>query len=240
MFPQLSSCLGSVEVSKVVTIDESAADKAGFLLHHFISRWLKNGHKVLIVGLEQSFGHYHSVGIKLGYNLLKLKESGQVIFYEGLKKILDSNFAESSHFQVDEPGLNSLKFLYQEICSLVTENTLVVIDQVSILSCMGFTPHSIYTFCHYLVDMMDNLNTCQLVLRVDMVGEESVQLVRLLQQLGELNLSVAGLVTGQSRDVSGVITMQDRKERGVNRVFQYRVEDKNVRIFAPGTSSAVL
>merc|ERR1712179_552425 len=129
---------------------------------------------------------------------------------------------ESSHFQVDEPGLNSLKFLYQEICSLVAENTLVVIDQVSILSCMGFTPHSIYTFCHYLV------------------GEESVQLVRLLQQLGELNLSVAGLVTGQSRDVSGVITMQDRKERGVNRTFQFRVEDKTVKIFAPGTSSAVL
>ena len=85
-----------------------------------------------------------------------------------------------------------------------------------------------------------NLNTCQLVLRVDMVGEETVQLVRLLQQLGELNLSVAGLVTGQSRDVTGVITMQDRKERGVNRTFQLRVEDKNVKIFAPGTSSAVL
>jgi len=239
MFSQLSSCLGSAEGSKVVTIDESPADKAGFLLHHFISRWLKNGHKVLIVGVEQSFGHYHSVGIKLGYNLLKLKESGQVVFYEGLKKILDLSFAESSHLQVDEPNLNSLKCLYQEIFSLVTDNTLVVIDQVSILSCMGFTPHSIYAFCHYLVDMMDNLNACQLLLRVNMAGD-SVQLVKLLQQLGELNLSVAGLVTGQSRDVSGVLTMQDRKGGGVNRTFQFRVEDKNVRIFAPGTSSAVL
>ena len=75
MFPQLSSCLGSAEQSKCVTVDESAADKAGFVLHHFISRWLKSGHKVVIVGLEHSFGHYHSVGIKLGYNLRRFEEN---------------------------------------------------------------------------------------------------------------------------------------------------------------------
>ena len=93
MFPQLSSCLGKAENSKVVTVSELAPDKAGFVLHHFISRWLKTGQKVVIVGLEHSFGHYHSVGIKLGYNLLKLRENGQVVFYEGLKKILDLSFS---------------------------------------------------------------------------------------------------------------------------------------------------
>ena len=93
MFPQLSSCLGKAESSKVVTVSELAPDKAGFVLHHFISRWLKTGQKVVIVGLEHSFGHYHSVGIKLGYNLLKLRENGQVVFYEGLKKILDLSFS---------------------------------------------------------------------------------------------------------------------------------------------------
>ena len=244
MFPQLSSCLGSAEQSKVVTVDESAADKAGFVLHHFISRWLKSGHKVVIVGLEHSFGHYHSVGIKLGYNLLKLRESGQVVFYEGLKKILDLSLTDSTTFLLsNDHGISSLKALYQEISSLVSDNTLVVLDQVSVLTCLGFTTHSIYTFCHYLVSMIASLNNCQLVMRLDQVGNSSVQLVRLMQQLARLNLTVAGLLTGQSRDVSGVLTLQDRgvegEERG-QRIFQFRVEDKNVKIFAPGTSSAVL
>eukprot|EP00090_Calanus_glacialis_P015899 TRINITY_DN25013_c0_g1_i1.p1 TRINITY_DN25013_c0_g1~~TRINITY_DN25013_c0_g1_i1.p1 ORF type:complete len:244 (-),score=84.27 TRINITY_DN25013_c0_g1_i1:67-798(-) len=243
MFPQLSSSLGSSEESKTVTVDELAPDKAGFVLHHFISRWLKNGHKVVIVGLEHSFGHYHSVGIKLGYNLLKLREKGQVVFYEGLKKILDSSLADSSTFQVDDTGLSSLKPLYLEISSLITDNTLVILDQVSILTCLGFTTPSIYAFCHYLMSMMASMDTCQLVMRLDQAGGRSVQLVRLLQQLSRLNLTVAGLQTGQSRDVSGVLTMQDRGaegQKGGQRTFQFRVEDKNVKIFAPGTSSAVL
>jgi len=227
MFPQLSSCLGAAESSKVVTVAELAPDKAGFVLHHFISRSLKSGQKVVIVGLEHSFGHYHSIGIKLGYNLLKLRESGQVLFYEGLKKILDMSLADSSM---------SCAGLYQEISSLVSDNTLLVIDQVSILTSLGMTIPSVLTFCHYLVTSMP---TCQLVIRLNQKGK----LLRLVQRLAGLNLTVAGLQTGQSRDVSGVLTVQSKGadvEDWDKRTFQFRLEDKNVKIFAPGTSSAVL
>ena len=72
--------------------------------------------------------------MKLGVNLLKLKQSGQVIFYEGLKQIpalLEQNLEE----------LQFVKHLYEDIAELVTDNTLLVIDQVSILSCLGFILH---------------------------------------------------------------------------------------------------
>ena len=225
------------ENSKVVTVSELAPDKAGFVLHHFISRWLKTGQKVVIVGLEHSFGHYHSVGIKLGYNLLKLRENGQVVFYEGLKKIMDLSLADSSPFQFDDPDLSSLKPLYQEISSLVSDNTLVVLDQVSILTSLGLTIPSVFTFCHYLVTSLASRPSCQLVIRLHQSGDKSGQLVRLIQQMAGLNLTVTGLHTGQSRDVSGVLTVNTG---GDQRTSQFRVEDKNVKIFAPGTSSAVL
>ena len=53
----------------MVAILEDNSDMGAFVIHHFISRAVKKGQKLLLVGLEQSFGHFHSVGLKLGFNL---------------------------------------------------------------------------------------------------------------------------------------------------------------------------
>ena len=105
-----------------------------------MSSWLKKGkeNKLVIVGFEQSFGHYHGVSMKLGVNLLKLRQSGQVVFYDGLKQIPS----------LLEQNLEELKFvnsLYEDIAKLVTENTLIVIDQVAILSSLGLSVRSTYS-----------------------------------------------------------------------------------------------
>ena len=74
-------------------------------------------------GIEQSFGHYHGVALKLGLNLLKLKQSGRVMFYEGLKKIPDL-------LEDTDDDLGIMKKIYDEVVKMVGDNTLVIVDQV--------------------------------------------------------------------------------------------------------------
>ena len=40
-----------------------------------------------IIAFEHTLGHYHAVSLKTGENLLKRKESGEVVFFEALKSI---------------------------------------------------------------------------------------------------------------------------------------------------------
>ena len=61
--------MGEAEESLLVAILEDNSDMGAFVIHHIISRAVKNGQKLLRVGLEQSFGHFHSVGLNLGFNL---------------------------------------------------------------------------------------------------------------------------------------------------------------------------
>ena len=52
--------------------------QSGFLLHHLISSWLARADtsRVVIVGLEHTFGHYHGVAAaRAGPNLLKLRQA---------------------------------------------------------------------------------------------------------------------------------------------------------------------
>ena len=40
-----------------------------------------------IIAFEHTLGHYHAVSLKTGENLLKRKESGEVVFFEALKEV---------------------------------------------------------------------------------------------------------------------------------------------------------
>jgi len=231
MFPQVASALGKYSDSRVITIDENIPDNSSFLLHHLISAWLKNkeNNKVLIIGLEQSFGHYHGVSLKMGNNLLKLRQSGRVVFYEGLKDL-----AELLESDLEEVSV--VKTLYQRISGLMKEDTLVVVDQVFMLSCLGLSTRSVYLLCHYLVLASLQLERSQTVLRLYQSDCEEV--VGLIRRLGQLHLSVTGLYTGQSRDVSGVLSLLAPPAPA--QTFHFKIMDKDVKMFAPGTSSAVL
>ena len=88
MFPELHAVLKLDQKDlhgTYVNVLEEAEQSGSFLVHHFLSHSLKSGKSIVFLGLEHSLGHYHAVGMKLGNNLQKAKEAGQIAFIEGLK-----------------------------------------------------------------------------------------------------------------------------------------------------------
>ncbi|XP_021112433.1 elongator complex protein 6 isoform X2 [Heterocephalus glaber] len=71
MFPELNNLLNTTpdkaEQGKLTLLCDAKTD-GSFLVHHFLSFYLKANCKVCFVALVQSFSHYNIVGQKLGWN----------------------------------------------------------------------------------------------------------------------------------------------------------------------------
>ena len=103
MFPDIHSALRldkySIQNKRINIVQEPSTD-GSFLLHHFISSSIKSNYNVLILSFEQTIGHFHGVGMKLGYDLIKLQKKGQLIFYDGLKSAHDSYLKDQNESDV--------------------------------------------------------------------------------------------------------------------------------------------
>ena len=146
MFPQLSAVLGEAEGAGVVVLVEAAADRAAFLLHHFLSAGLRGGARVFVLGLEQSFGHYHSVGLKLGHNLVKLREAGTLVFHEGLRKVVEGGGVLAR----GGGGQDSLQGLYREVVEAAAGCQVVLVDNLAVLVLLGHSPSAVAALLHQL------------------------------------------------------------------------------------------
>ncbi|XP_072324296.1 elongator complex protein 6 isoform X2 [Scyliorhinus torazame] len=234
MFPELNNILNSTpetcEQGKVVLLCDKLTDGT-FLVHHFLSFYLKGGCKVCFLGLVQSFNHYNLVAQKLGVHLSAAREKGQLVFLEGLRSSLDLilNDGQESTQQILSPlqflssPNASLQCLYDFVRVSLQETSetpwrfpVLIIDDLSVLLSLGVSPVNIMNFLHYC-----RATVCS-------------------------KFMVEGLTTGYCKDIHGQLTMTCRSpspvksEKNVNKIFQYKIQDKNVTFFARGTSSAVL
>ena len=202
MFPQLSGALGEAEGSSMVAILEDNSDMGAFVIHHFISRAVKKGQKLLLVGLEQSFGHFHSVGLKLGFNLHKLREQKSVLFYEGLKRAMELGLSSSGPLSGvgDLDSLDSLKQVHKEVVAASASCQMVVVDNISILHCLGHTPAAVFAFLHNLRLDLQTLGI-PLVVRLTQLPSHPgwVKMTKLATLRAGLTIQVEALATGQSR-----------------------------------------
>ncbi|XP_044175357.1 elongator complex protein 6-like [Acropora millepora] len=93
MFADFNSLMNFSEKSppknKFVLISDAQND-ASFIIHHFLSMYIKGGLRVIFLALVQSFSHYNNVAQKLGANLRNAVQNGQVIYLDGLKLISEA------------------------------------------------------------------------------------------------------------------------------------------------------
>ncbi|NWS31701.1 ELP6 protein, partial [Polioptila caerulea] len=240
-----------------------------FLVHHFLSFYLRAGCKVCFVALLQSFSHYNIVAQKLGVSLAAAKEKGQLVFLEGLKSCLDLLFGEEeqpgqpsplqflSSFVSCSGSASDLRALFDFVRVSLTatapdswKGPVLLVDDLSVLLSLGAAPVAVLDFTHYCRMLV----CCQLKGNVvvlvhsneDSEDEENELVVTSLCHHSDLILWAQGLATGFCKDVHGQIkiikrlSLRQAAEQDLVQIYQYKIQDRNVTFFARGLSAAVL
>ncbi|XP_074700841.1 elongator complex protein 6 isoform X1 [Strix aluco] len=266
MFAELNELLDASPqrpgTGKFTLLRDTRTD-GSFLVHHFLSFYLRAGCKVCFVALLQSFSHYNIVAQKLGVSLTAAKERGQLIFLEGLKSCLDLLFGEEeqsgqpSPLQFLSEGASDLKALFDFVRTSLTpagsdswKGPVLLVDDLSVLLSLGATPVAVLDFIHYCRVVVCSQLKGNIVVLVhsneDSEDEENELVVNSLCHHSDLILWVEGLATGFCKDVHGQIKIIRRvsleltAEKDLVQVYQYKIQDKNVTFFARGLSAAVL
>ncbi|XP_069585270.1 elongator complex protein 6 [Ranitomeya imitator] len=260
MYPELNGLLGADPESperRQFTLISGHKTDAGFLLHHFLSYYLKAGCRVCFVALAQSFSHYNIIGQKLGVSLLSCRDRGQLSFLEGLRSYTRLLLTETPETEAENPLRflrtgSDLRPLYDFITAALAPSAgeqwkcpVLIIDDVSVLLSLGVTTLQVQDLLHYCrASVCHRYQGAVVCLLQGGDGSEDSDHERLLKSLWHqsgLFLQVEGLVTGFCKDVHGQLTITWRiQERHRTLIYQYKIHDKTVTFFARGLSGAVL
>lgn len=243
MFTELNSILNtspdSITQGEFILLSDRQND-ASFLIHHFLSFYLRARCKVCFLGLVQSFSHYSAVSQRLGVSLTQAKEKGQLVFLEGLKESLSI-----LNPQEGIPGSQALDFLrdpaiglrslYEFVRSSLTSSTdcsedeaekwgppVLLVDDLSVLLSLGVSAGAVMDFSHYCRATVCSQLQGNMVMLVRCNGEEeedegddegSEQLLKGLTHQCSLTLHVQGLPTGYCRDIHGQLEVCWRRKQ---------------------------
>ena len=265
MFAQVHSALRLDNIwtangnPRLTTIVEDDDDLGSFLLHHFLAASIKGQRKVLLIGLDQSLGHYIAVALKGGVNLQKARESGQLMAIEGLRSTCDAYSApETSDVKNDfsfvtDPRRNDLTHLTSTVQDTIKRfrgneeegsRPVVIVDKLSLLLSHGVPVRTALGFCRRLQQICDELGADMVALtRRDPLDldEDLNELTDYLACSSHLSVRCWPLESGKSSSVTGNMRFEwvDGDEIQSGR-YQYCVEEKDVKVFALGASKAVL
>ncbi|XP_033213427.1 elongator complex protein 6 [Belonocnema kinseyi] len=184
MTDSVCSALGIDRVDlrgKLTLIEEQHGSDANFLINSFISSSLEKSQGICLVLFHNTFGHYHNIGMKLGYNLNVLRERGQVSVVEPMK-LIASNIHDLGHDSVDAANVdfnekcpeedlgvpNIMKLdptlvrklflpLRNQIYELLKhqESVTVIIDDLSHLFDLRMSLRDVWFFVRYLRSLME-------------------------------------------------------------------------------------
>ncbi|KPP65227.1 elongator complex protein 6-like [Scleropages formosus] len=265
MFPELNSILSispeNIPQGQFVVLSDRSGD-ASFLIHHFLSLYLRAGCKVCFLGLVQSFSHYSAIAQRLGISLPQARERGQLVFLEGLKESLGELLLEDvgpgegplDFLRCPQSDLRSLFAFVRRSVSKGVEwgPPVLLVDDVSVLLSLGVTVGALQDFSHYCKAALcrELKGNMVMLVRVEEDEEEeqsSELLLKALSHQCSLALHVQGLSTGYCKDIHGQVEVCWRGGAAPTagfqqqkKLFQYKVHDKGATFFARGTSSAIL
>lgn len=262
MFSGLNAYLGlddqkSTTENEFITITNSNTD-GSFLLHHFIATYLVGKRcKICLFSLSQTFTHYSNAAQKLGIDLKSHMDIGQFHLIDGMQILYDSYLSEDKH-SLSPSTIASLiltKLKQSEKSAgkgeLPTEGNdgahqpwLVIIDDVSQLLNAGRTIEEIGDLILMLKSINSSRNTSFLTLtRCKQEDDELDLLNNYLRHESSLLINVNALQTGYSPDLDGeleILSNWHHSRRSTQQKLHFKLQNKDVKLFAPGTSSAVL
>lgn len=253
--------------SKMVLIEEQHGTDANFLVNAVLSSALKKGNAVCLVLCHNTFGHYHNVGMRLGYNLLDLKEKGQVTVVEPMKIVAgnvvdvckNSTNKENSIIAdaVSEERVNIARRLFACVkekyddAARYSESVVLIIDDINHLLDLGLAVRDVMYFMRYLRSFMASRPMSQLCILAHMYKEDpqtsdADMVANGLRYMSHLCVTTEPLKTGHSGDASGKLTVywrvdyiRSKYHSGEKITYLFKLLDWHVKVYAPGEASVL-
>ncbi|PSN54131.1 hypothetical protein C0J52_09466 [Blattella germanica] len=239
---------------KLIAIEESHGSNGNFILSCLMAEQIKKDCGICLVTLHNSFGHYHNVGTKLGYNLQQLEDKGGAETVE-VFKLLNSSFSTSENYllQNTEDIIKNLFLMIKTKIENIFKNkktVCLVIDDASDLLSLGVAVKDVlcfFQYCRSLFEMFSGLSI--IVLTHIAEGDKEQHLVTMgVAHVADIKINISSLKTGQSNDVSGVMKVIHRSwDKSVTKVdwnqqnvYHFKLLDRQVKVFAPGTAPSLV
>lgn len=214
-------------------------------LHSLLSQSARQSRRICLVSFSQSIGYYHNVGTRLGWNLNNLLTKNQAVFVGGLHTLKESFRLQQSSNPFDfllHPGTWPLQTLFLAIKSVIInwneQPFSLVIDELDCLFSLGIEPKLVVQFfqqCHSLIQTYSN--GCLVVsMGVTPIDKDIAQCSTLLSHWSDLILMERGLLTGKSRDLTGMLTVKWNISPFSEQHFHFKCFDRGIKMFAPGTA----
>lgn len=234
---------------KLLLIEEQHDSNANFLLSSVISNALKKDYKICFVLFHNTFNHYHSVGMKFGYNLTLLKEKGNVMVIEPMRII-----ASDMHTIYDQDTTiehNLFLFINNECRRMTKENEhiIIIIDELNHLYNLGFDLKKSLFCMRYLRSLVEYNSTSQLCVVTHTYKHELQDctlntFAHVLKHMAHLHVKVEPFETGYTSDASGKLTINWKRDFvrakynwAETAKYIYKLLDRQVQIYAPGTAA---
>jgi len=231
---------------------------ASFLLHHFISMFLKASQAVLLITAAQVESHYSVVCGKFGVSFEKCKNANKLFIIDLLQERLrdylqdscptvDANNESRSAEAGTELALTLCQRIRAEVHRLSGEGqVLVVLDDITILPNIGIEVGEVANLARSMRLLCQTM-PCVFLTQLQLNGFANMDST--LYPICKVNctseFSVEGLETGYSKDVHGKVSVVIKEGDCVVDVAkhftrQYKLSDRNLNLFAAGMSQAVL
>lgn len=238
----LSCNLNEQQLPRFVFLREDIGVDGSFLISSILGQRLKvQNTGTILVCLQNTVQHYSSAGVRLGYNLSTCRERGALIAIEPLLDVSEKLF-ESTYLSGN--GQNVLETLWSSIEQAVgqlsaTKQTItLIIDNLSCLIDLGIGERTIVDWCRKLANHADEklsvvvkINTCQIF---DVLCCN-------LEDMADIEVQIIKLKSGSFKEVDGRIVCvkrSDNRWEKTEKTVLYKVNDRNVKIFAPGEVGA--
>ena len=195
-----------------------------FVFDYLLQHYARKAVNVLAVLLADQWSHYRSLAAKCATNLTQLVDK-EVI------RVIDV-FADISDFEFD----NFSDQLCRTVSSL-SANSVVLIDDISLLLSLNVPPNRIYRLIHKL-QVLSRQN--QLILAIgghyptEDDDEEANRLVTSIAHKCDILCQIDSTSSGYSPLVSGCLRI-DRRHDNQTKQFNYKISDRSVRLLTFGS-----
>ncbi|XP_043235269.1 uncharacterized protein LOC122388334 [Amphibalanus amphitrite] len=221
-----------------LAVTEQPPADASFVLCHLINRALRAGGAVRVLALDKPPAHYRHLCAKCGADVRQAEAAGALTFVDGAQ--LTARALRSDSGALTAGGPLPVRAVFDQLTGSADRSaSLLVLDNLSALAALGCRPADLLLLVHNLQRWCRRRDAALATLTSRDADDRTLcQLAAAVAGSADLAVTVRGLSSGHCAEVTGELELRRPGEAALLR--QFKAEDRNVRVFAAGTSRAVL